>query len=204
MKLLLFGGTFDPPHTGHISLLSQAIKAVNPTEVWVMPAGLPPHKQASATPAALRLQMCACFKPLFSNMVISDWEMQQQGKSYTLNTVQWLLAQNPGAVIYLCIGSDMLLSFTTWHEWQQLLQLVVLVAQNRTPQHAAKLQAAAKALQHYGANILFTNGEVEEISSTWLREEIGAGRDIAGLIPPPADEIIKQNKLYQNNGDSDK
>ena len=82
MKLLLFGGTFDPPHNGHVHLLQNAIAAVRPDRVVVMPAGTPPHKAASATPARWRLEMCRCFLPLHENLVVSDWEIKRAGKSY--------------------------------------------------------------------------------------------------------------------------
>ena len=64
MKALLFGGTFDPPHAGHMNNLRAAMQAVQPDVVLVMPAGIPPHKHASATPGELRLAMCECFKAL--------------------------------------------------------------------------------------------------------------------------------------------
>ena len=64
MKIMLYGGTFDPPHNGHINNLRAALALVRPDRAIVMPAGTPPHKQASTTPAALRLQMCACFTAL--------------------------------------------------------------------------------------------------------------------------------------------
>ena len=65
MKIMLYGGTFDPPHNGHINNLRAALALVRPDRAIVMPAGTPPHKQASTTPAALRLQMCACFYGAF-------------------------------------------------------------------------------------------------------------------------------------------
>lgn len=200
MKLLLFGGTFDPPHIGHVKILQNAILTVKPDEVWVMPAGIPPHKQASATPARLRLQMCSCFKPLFKPMFISDWEIQREGKSYTLNTVEWLHTQKPNAKIALCIGSDMLLSFTSWHCWQQLLQQVTLVVQNRRGQDVEAVEQAACRLKAQDANIIFTGGEVEEISSSALRRQLAAGQDVWGYIPKEAADIIRENGLYLPQG----
>lgn len=199
MRLLLFGGTFDPPHVGHKSILRNAIACAEPEEVWIMPAGIPPHKQASATPAGLRLEMCGCFASEFPATIISDWEMRQEGKSFTQRTVEWLKIQRPNAEIYLCIGSDMLLSFTTWHCWQELLQTVTLVVQSRTQDDIARLEVAAKELEPYGAEIIFTHAKVEEISSTWLRSAIADGKDVRDKIPAIAMEIIRKNHLYQNN-----
>ena len=84
MKVLLYGGTFDPPHNGHLNNLQAAAERVRPDQVVVMPAGVPPHKAASSTPAALRLEMCRCFyalegTPYLPRIMVSDWEIRQRG-----------------------------------------------------------------------------------------------------------------------------
>ena len=117
MKIMLYGGTFDPPHNGHINNLRAALALVRPDRAIVMPAGTPPHKQASTTPAALRLQMCACFTALSPVVEVSDWEIRRGGRSYTVHTLEWLRSCDPAAELYLCVGSDMLLSFDGWHRW---------------------------------------------------------------------------------------
>lgn len=193
----MFGGTFDPPHNGHMAILQNAIAACVPHKVVIMPAGMPPHKQASATPAALRLAMCECFRPLFGNMDISRMEVDRQGKSYSYDTVQQLLAQNPGAHISLCIGGDMLLSFTEWRNWQQLLRLVTLVVQGRMANDSQPIAQAAKKLAAQGANIVFTNGLIEEVSSTQVRRMVRQGKSVAGLVPPLVEHIIRENRLYK-------
>ena len=83
-KVLLYGGTFDPPHNGHMNNLRAALALVQPDRALVMPAGTPPHKHASATPAELRLQMCACFTALSPAVQVSDWEIRRGGRSYTV------------------------------------------------------------------------------------------------------------------------
>lgn len=198
MKLLMFGGTFDPPHIGHISILQNAIQVVKPDEVWVMPAGIPPHKQASTTPALLRLEMCECFRPLFATMQISDWEIQNAGKSYTLKTLQWLKAQQPNAELYLCIGSDMLLSFTTWHLWQDVLQMAALVVQSRAEDDTAKLKEAKTFLEEKGGQIILVDAPIKEISSSELRATIKQGKAVFDYIPPMVMQIIEDNGLYSS------
>ena len=121
MKTLLYGGTFDPPHNGHMNNLRAALALVQPNRALVMPAGTPPHKHASATPAELRLQMCACFTALSPAVQVSDWEIRRGGRSYTVHTLEWLRGQDPDGALYLCVGSDMLLSFDGWHRWEDVL-----------------------------------------------------------------------------------
>lgn len=196
MKTLLFGGTFNPPHMGHMALLQNAIAAVNPERVLVIPAGLPPHKQAASTPAALRLQMCACFRPLFPGLEINDMEIHRSGKSYTLDTVLELKKQCPEEAYYFSLGGDMLLSFTTWHRYRQLLAEVVLVVQTRQEERAA-LKAAAAQLVAQGGKILWAVGDAPRVSSTEIRQGLAAGDNLFALIPPPAGTIVRQHGLYQ-------
>ena len=99
MKTLLYGGTFDPPHNGHMNNLRAALALVQPDRALVMPAGTPPHKHASATPAELRLQMCACFTALSPAVQVSDWEIRRGGRSYTVHTLEWLRGRVQGGLI---------------------------------------------------------------------------------------------------------
>ena len=132
MKTLLYGGTFDPPHNGHMNNLRAALALVQPDRALVMPAGTPPHKHASATPAELRLQMCACFTALSPAVQVSDWEIRRGGRSYTVHTLEWLRGQDPDGALYLCVGSDMLLTFQEWYRWQDMLKMAALVVESRT------------------------------------------------------------------------
>ena len=150
MKILLYGGTFDPPHNGHKNNLRAALERVRPDRAIVMPAGTPPHKHASATPAELRLQMCQCFRALSPAVEVSDWEIRQGGRSYTVHTLEMLRGANPGAELYLCVGSDMLLTFGEWYRWQDMLKMAALVVESRTGTDDAALHAAAAKLEPAG------------------------------------------------------
>ena len=149
MKALLFGGTFDPPHAGHMNNLRAAMQAVQPDVVLVMPAGIPPHKHASATPGELRLAMCECFKALGPQVQVSQWEVDRAGRSYTYNTVSMLQEKYPGAQLYMTIGSDMLETFDEWYRWREILAMVTLVVQSREPGDGDALRAAAQKLEEH-------------------------------------------------------
>ena len=192
MRVLLFGGTFDPPHNGHIHLLQQAIRAVAPDWVVVMPACLPPHKSPSTTAPDLRLAMCRCFEPIFPDLEVSSWEIEQGGASYTIDTVAMLENRFPGAQIFLTVGSDMLLSFTGWKDWQQLLARTILVVQSRREGDGEQLAAAAAGLEQKGGRVVFAGGTPLEVSSSEIRS--GRGRK---NIPPQAREIIRRYDLYR-------
>lgn len=193
MKILLYGGTFDPPHWGHINNLRAAMQAVQPDKVIVMPAGIPPHKAASATPGSLRLQMCRCFLQLGEQVEISDWEITHEGKSYTVNTLRMLHSTYPDAQLYLTVGSDMLTSFRTWREWQSILQLATLVVESREADDAAMLAEFADSLCGDGAQILFARAKPVPMSSSEIRQ----GSAGAEAVPPEVWQIISSQGLYQ-------
>lgn len=195
MKLLLFGGTFDPPHNGHMRLLQSAINAVQPDKVVVMPAGVPPHKAASATPASLRLIMCQCFAPLHPDLTVSDWEIGRGGKNYTIDTVRMLESRYPGAEIFLSVGSDMLTTFTQWREWQNLLRKTTLVVQSRYNGDDADLVAAARTLEAAGGRVIFAHAPVVQAASSDVR----AGKLGMDALPPVVQRICKQYHLYEKS-----
>lgn len=196
MKLLLFGGTFDPPHIGHMNLLRGAMQAVQPDLTIVMPAGVPPHKAASMTPGMWRYEMCACFlaleKEFGGRIEISDWEIHRQGRNYTIDTVTMLEQKYPGAELYLSVGSDMLLTFTEWRRWPELLQKATLVVESRCEGDMGALHRAARALSAEGGRIVFSQAKALPMASSDIR----AGKAPAGALPPETERIAGKYHLY--------
>ena len=141
-KVLLYGGTFDPPHNGHMNNLRAALELVRPDKAIVMPAGIPPHKKASTTPGKVRLAMCQCFTALSPAVEVSDWEIAQGGRSYTVHTLEMLRDAYPGAELYLCVGSDMLLTFTQCNDQR--------VDTGRLGDGAAQDHVGTQGVGHFG------------------------------------------------------
>ena len=195
MKALLFGGTFDPPHAGHMNNLRAAMQAVQPDMVLVMP-GIPPHKHASATPGELRLAMCECFKALGPQVQVSQWEVDRAGRSYTYNTVSMLQEKYPGAQLYMTIGSDMLETFDEWYRWREILAMVTLVVQSREPGDGDALRAAAQKLEEAGGKIMFADAPVLECASSDIRAGKYPPARLKELLPPPVADVIHRNGLY--------
>lgn len=211
MKVLLYGGTFDPPHNGHLNNLRAAAARVQPDKVVVMPAGLSPFKQKTSAPGALRLEMCSCFHALeedadtIPRLEVSGWEIEQAAagnRNYTVLTVEKLARENPGAQLYLAIGSDMLLSFDGWHRWQDILRLAHLVVTSR---HVGDDRAARKgspAGPHRGTHPVCTgtgaaHGQQRDpctpCSRGSLRSRAAAGR--VGGHPPG--ETLQKGSISQ-------
>ena len=198
MKILLFGGTFDPPHNGHMNNLRAALALVRPDKAVVMPAGVPPHKAASATPGALRLAMCACFTAASPVVEISDWELCRPGPSYTVDTLEMLAGRYPGADLYLAVGGDMLLSFTHWRRWQEILQRCTLVVESRAPgQDGALRQAARRLTETAGGRVLFAGAVSYPCASSDLRSGRIPRSRWPALLPEPVLRIIEEQGLYR-------
>ena len=206
MKVLLYGGTFDPPHNGHLNNLRAAAARVQPDKVVVMPAGLSPFKQKTSAPGALRLEMCSCFHALEEGMdaipqlEVSGWEIEQAAagnRNYTVLTVEKLARENPGAQLYLAIGSDMLLSFDGWHRWQDILRLAHLVVTSRHVGDDPELHAKALRLDPTGARILFAPVQALPMASSDIRTRLTAGEGCEAELPEAVRAVIRREKLYK-------
>ena len=208
MKTLLYGGSFDPPHNGHLNNLRAAAACVRPDRVVVMPAGLSPFKQHTAAPAALRLEMCGCFRQLAQGeeavtpqLEGSSWEIAQAEagrRNYTVLTVEMLAAQDPEGKLYLAVGSDMLLSFEGWHRWQDILRLARVVVTSRDIGDAPALHAKAKLLDPSGGRILFAPVQALPMSSSQLRTRLANGEECEAELPEEVRSVIRREGLYRN------
>ena len=162
MRVLLYGGSFDPPHYGHMNNLRAAAARVRPDRVVVMPAGVSPFKQGTTAPGPLRVEMCGCFaalaRELGFGLEVSGWEVEQAAlgrKNYSVLTLEKLARENPSDELYLAIGSDMLLSFDGWCRWEDILKLARLVVTSRNVGDDPALHAKARQLDESGSRILF-------------------------------------------------
>ena len=207
MKILLYGGSFDPPHNGHLNNLRAAAARVRPDRVVVMPAGTSPFKQGTNASGALRLEMCGCFHALAGEpgstvpqLEVSGWEIEQAAagnRNYTVLTVEKLARENPGAQLYLAIGSDMLLSFDGWHRWQDILRLAHLVVTSRHVGDDPELHAKALRLDPTGARILFAPVQALPMASSEIRARLAAGEACEAELPQAVWEVIRREKLYK-------
>jgi nicotinate-nucleotide adenylyltransferase len=204
MRILLYGGSFDPPHYGHLNNLRAAAARVCPDRVVVMPAGVSPFKQGTSAPGPLRVEMCGCFAELAREMgfglEVSGWEVEQAAlgrRNYTVLTVEKLARENPGAQLYLAIGSDMLLSFDGWHRWQDILRLAHLVVTSRHVGDDPELHAKALRLDPTGARILFAPVQALPMASSEIRARLAAGEACEAELPQAVWEVIRREKLYK-------
>ena len=199
MRVGIFGGTFDPPHNGHVAALKEFINKCGTDRTLVIPTGVPPHKTAGTTSDKDRLEMAALAFGDFPDTEICDYEIKKGGKSYTVDTLEWLRSEYPEAEFVLYTGSDMFLSLHRWRNAEKILSLCSAAAFSRTGSDRAELDAQAEFLRkNYGADVSVYDFEPEVVSSSGVRLLIETGGNWASLVPGPVRDYIEKNGLYSS------
>ena len=182
MSVLIYGGSFNPPHLGHVDALRSAAEAIRPDHILAIPAGMPPHKQMdSGSPdadARLRLAELA-FRDVPGTKVL-DIELKRLGKSYTVETLQEIADRYEDEELYFLVGTDMLLSMEKWYQFDQILSACTLVALAREEGRYEEMEKAAQSLRMaYGARVILVRKKPLPMSSTELRSllPLRQGRD---------------------------
>lgn len=200
-KIGLYGGTFSPPHKGHISAARNFALQEELDELLIIPAFLPPHKEISSEVSAdARLQMCEIAFKDVERARVCDLEIIRQGKSYTYLTLLELSEKYKDAHFSLLCGTDMILSFDTWYHFEDIFKMADIVYMRREEDEEISLQLKKKIAQYrekYGAKIRELLGDVLEISSTQLRHSISKGENTSDFLTGETEEYIKKWNLYQ-------
>jgi len=198
LKIGIFGGAFNPPHTGHVSAAQAACGQLGLELLIVVPTGLPPHKTLpSDTPCSdARMIMAQNAFKSFPNAVVSDIELSADRTSYTIDTVNAVLKDYPGAELYLLIGTDMYLIFETWKDAGILLKSVTPAVLSRSSRDTGIILEHMKVLNgKYGAAAVTVENDSIEISSSKLREMLPKRKGAAYLTNDNYSYII-MNRLY--------
>ncbi len=193
----LFGGSFDPPHTGHKKLADAAVKACSLDRMFIIPAACSPFKDRVHVGDEDRVAMCRLSFP-DEVYTVSDHEIQNGGKSYTVHTVRHFRETYPEAGLWLLIGEDQLLSFAEWFAYREILSMAGLIAAVRTDaSRAGVLEAYADAnLRAYGS-VRILKYEPICLSSTAIRQKRQKGEPIAGDVSPETEQYILEKDLYR-------
>ncbi len=194
LRLGIFGGTFDPPHNGHVAVAQDVADALRLDRVLWIPAGEPPHKsQQDVTPTSLRLEMVHAAAAADVRFEVSEAETERVGRSYTVDTLRALRRGFPHATLYFIVGADEYEELRGWREPDRILELARLAVVDREGVRAADTipdVAGADAAD-------FVQVERIDISSTQVRVHVAAGHDVADLVPPAVATIIEREGLYR-------
>lgn len=202
MRLGVYGGSFDPIHWGHLLLAEQCREQCELDEVWFVPAGIPPHKESSeVTPGKARVEMVEFAIAGCPEMSVSDLELKRSGKSYTVDTLEALHAEDPARELFFLIGADSLHDLPTWRTPERLCELATVVAVNRGDDPLPDLSALAGQLSPASAaRIRQVSMPGMDLSSSDIRRRVAQGRSIRFLVPRAVEAYIEQHGLYRAPG----
>lgn len=197
MKVAIFGGSFDPVHMEHIRLAKAAIQELGLDKLFVIPAYAPPHKKGKILSADEdRLQLCRIAFQGVKEVVVSDYEIEKKGMSYTYLTCRHFRELYPDAEIFWIVGTDMLRDFPTWKNPEDILANVTLAVCGRAEQEnwVSFEQEKFKALFGKEFRTFTYNGA--DVSSTKIRVLAGAGMRLTPFLDEKVEEYISQKGLY--------
>lgn len=199
MRLGIYGGTFSPPHVGHIHAVKSFLSAVALDTLLIMPTCVPPHKEKKDTASGPdRVEMCRRAFSFSDKIQVSDMEILRGGKSYTSDTLTALKTED-NELYFLC-GSDMFLTLPHWHEAETIFRLAHIVALTReTEGETVRLlkEAEARYRLDYGAKTMLLPVEAVEMSSSLIREKCKNGEDYTPWVPASVASYIEEKGLYR-------
>ena len=190
-RIGIFGGSFDPPHLGHLVIAELACRELKLDVVYLVPAYLPPHKIGiSQTTPADRLAMTRLAVRNVRQLAVSDAELRRKGVSYTVDTVRTFRRRFPKAELFLIIGSDSLMQFHSWKSPQRILKEVSLAVYRRPgwARHKTK---------HAAGEVLWLHGPIMRVSSTEIRSRVARGKPIHDLVRRNVSDFIMRRGLYR-------
>ena len=202
-RIGIYGGTFNPPHIGHMNAAAHAIRALNLERLLLIPDRVAPHKplpEGSPTPDQ-RLEMLKIAAESCPGAEICDLEMHREGPSYTYETVEQLSKLYPDGELVLIMGTDMFLSFHTWKYPERitaLASLAVLYRGDRNERDAVSMKKAE--MEAAGVAVTLVENPVTVISSTQMRRLL-AFRCAGELLPEGVLDYIRENRLYDTRTD---
>ena len=199
MRIGILGGSFDPPHVGHLLVAQDALDELALDRLLIVPAAQQPLKGAGQTPAAHRLAMLhACFSGI-PGIEVDPIEIERGGLSFMVDTVESLRRRWPSATLHLLVGDDVVPTLPRWRDVTRLLSLVQLVVLHRADR-GHDLTALAFPLESVGAGTArrLATRRVD-LSSTEIRARVRDGRSIRGFVPDAVETYIATTGLYLEN-----
>ena len=194
----IFGGTFSPPHRGHLALAAAARRQLGLERLlWVLTPD-PPHKQGqSILPAEHRLAMVRLVLARYPEYELSTIEFDRPGPHYALDTVRILGEQNPQAGLVYLMGGDSLHDLPTWHRPADLVAALRYIGVMRRPGDNVALPALEALLPGLTAKVRFVDAPPVDISAQEIRCRVAEGRSFRRLLPPEVYTYIVTNRLYR-------
>ncbi|MGD6853699.1 nicotinate-nucleotide adenylyltransferase [Bacillus infantis] len=185
-RIGILGGTFNPPHHGHLLIANEVLHSLSLDKVWFMPNQDPPHKKKSwAASDQARVEMLELAIEGHPRFEIQTIEMERGGPSYTYDTMKLLKEQNKDTVFYFIIGADMIEYLPKWHKINDLLELAVFAGVGR-PSYNSRTDYP----------VVPVDVPQMDVSSSMIRERLSQGETVRYLMPESVRKYIEENRLY--------
>jgi nicotinate-nucleotide adenylyltransferase len=209
----ILGGTFNPPHLGHLALARYAREELALERVLLMPAHLPPHKSATQDPGAQhRLNMCRLAVEGEPRVSVCSLEIDRPGPSYTVDTLSAIHASHPDAELTFIVGADIARTLPAWREPAKVLELARVAVGARTGASDEEVLETVAALsrspegggvprsQPSDGEVRFLRMPIVEVSSSIVRERVARGENVEPLVGPAVARYISEHGLYGSRG----
>jgi nicotinate-nucleotide adenylyltransferase len=202
VRLGVLGGTFNPPHLGHLVCAQEAYVQLELDQVLWIPARIPPHKELPDDPGAEhRLALCRLAIRADERFAVSELELRREGPSYTVDTLEKLHATVQDSELYLIVGGDIAAGLPEWREPSRVLSLATVAVVGRQGTARASIESALSRVKG-GHRVQFFSMPQIAVSSTLVRRRVRAGQPIRYLVPDSVARYIERHSLYSDMGAS--
>ncbi|MEH7109558.1 MULTISPECIES: nicotinate-nucleotide adenylyltransferase [Bacillaceae] len=185
-KIGILGGTFDPPHNGHLLIANEVLGSLHLDEIWFMPNQEPPHKKKSGFVSnEHRLKMLELATQTHPDFKIQSIELEREGPSYTFDTMSLLSTKYPDYQFFFIIGADMIEYLPKWYKVEDLVKLVQFVGVKRPAYN-----------HHSDYPVLYVDVPAMDVSSSMIRERLENGKTVRYLLPDAVIQYIEEKQLY--------
>ncbi len=201
MKLGVLGGTFDPPHVGHVRLAEVALEYLRLDKLLLVPAGEPWRKAGRPiSPPERRLAMTRLVADSLPACEVSTLELERPGPSYSVDTLGEVLAlYGPETELFVVLGEDALRDMPNWKEPHRIVALAWLAVALRSPGRELEVTELEKAIPGISRRLVVLPMSFVDVSGTAIREWARKGVSLDGLVPPAVEAYIKEKRLYSNH-----
>jgi nicotinate-nucleotide adenylyltransferase len=200
VRIGILGGTFNPPHLGHLICAQEAYLQLGLDRVTLIPARIPPHKAVEDEPGAEhRLELCRLAIRGDERLQVSDLEIGRDGPSYMVDTLEELHSSSQDHELFLIVGGDIAAGLPNWHEPERVLSLATLAVARRRGTSRTAVDSALRTLRGAERTCFFRMPRIA-ISSTMLRERARSGQPIRYYVPDAVEGYIKRHRLYAGVG----
>jgi nicotinate-nucleotide adenylyltransferase len=198
VRVGILGGTFNPPHLGHLVCAQEAYVQVGLDRVMLVVAGIPPHKTVEVEPGPEhRLELCRlATRGDERRLEVSEMELRRPGPSYTVDTLQELRSTTPDIELFLIVGGDIAAGLPQWHEVERVLELATPVVAERRGTARSSIEDALNSVRG-GERARFFAMPPIGLSSTMIRERVRAGQPIRYFVPDAVASYIHEHALYR-------